>query len=118
MPNRSEHFWIGALLTGLGTINKAKMNNKKISLGKLFNFSLLGGGVALLPDYLEPANNPNHRKFFHSKTLGLGLLDLGDNIRNRDNLTNDKKEFWDLMLLAFGSHLVADSFTPKGLPLF
>lgn len=69
-----------------------------------------------LPDRLEPADHPNHRKFFHSWFIFVFLLAtlyaLSKCIKN--------KFFFPLVLgtiLGYNTHLLADSRTPKGLPL-
>ncbi len=78
---------------------------------------VLGGFAALLPDLLEPANNPNHRGFFHSKAL-LAMLAYGNQkILKSQSLTEDQKLAILLFSVAFGSHLLSDGGSPKGLPL-
>lgn len=77
-----------------------------------FSLILLCGGigyiVACLPDILEPASNPHHRKIFHS------LLALGVFI-----VVTAKTENPLLKTLAasYTSHLILDGLTPFGLPL-
>lgn len=73
-----------------------------------------------LPDILEPALHPNHRKFFHSWAV-VGLLGCGM-YRLYDWQPEDG---WDRSIrvagLALGAaylaHLARDAFTTKSLPL-
>lgn len=83
----------------------------------------MGAAAALmpsLPDLLEPAVHPNHRKIFHSfamaATVTFGL---------RQAYKWDPKTDWErlirFLVLAGGAaylgHLARDAFTAKSLPL-
>jgi membrane-bound metal-dependent hydrolase YbcI (DUF457 family) len=72
------------------------------------------GGV--LPDILEPASNPHHRKFFHSKTTAVATA-----IAGKKAILSKQNPILKSALVGaaagYGSHLVLDSKTPKGLPL-
>jgi inner membrane protein len=73
-----------------------------------------------LPDVLEPALHPNHRKFFHSVAvfacLGYGLHRL---------YKWEAEDDWQRLLRVAGlvagaaylAHLTRDAFTAKSLPL-
>ena len=73
-----------------------------------------------LPDLLEPALHPNHRKFFHSvvayAALGYGLHRL---------YRWETQDEWQRLLRTVGlvagaaylAHLTRDAFTTKSLPL-
>lgn len=77
------------------------------------------GGVlgGMLPDILEPATSPNHRGVAHSWVVLLGLGILGVLLwRNRDRV-NLAQAFRDGLVAGYCSHLIADSVTPKALPL-
>jgi membrane-bound metal-dependent hydrolase YbcI (DUF457 family) len=73
-----------------------------------------------LPDILEPATSPRHRKFFHSLAfaalLGLGLKKLYD-----WKPDSDWDRFMRLSGLVLGSaylaHLARDALTEASLPL-
>ncbi|OGH05748.1 MAG: hypothetical protein A2W22_02360 [Candidatus Levybacteria bacterium RBG_16_35_11] len=80
--------------------------------------SLTGGAiVGLLPDLLEPARNPNHRSLFHSSVI-LALIAYGNyRVWQNGNLSENQKLALSLLSSAYGSHLIADSTTTKGLPL-
>jgi len=131
MPNKKEHVkaaavW-GAIIGGLSNVIKQQ---KEIDKGEKLDFnyldlvgkSLLGAGLAgigaRLPDILEPANNPNHRKFFHSVAVGMGVtyaqLEAKRKLQNKD-------DFWTEVVSSVGLgyvvHLLQDSQTPKGLPI-
>jgi len=88
-----------------------------ISLG-----CLIGCATASLPDLLEPSARlgPNHRGFFHSWTVLLGLALLGFFIF-RHVIAVDPADAWSTALPAIAgylSHLLADlPGSKKRLPL-
>lgn len=112
-----KHMAIGALLGFGGYLVYKYLKKESPSLGGTL-ISLFGGAFAgLLPDLLEPATNPNHRSIFHSLAL-LSLLIYGNcKVWQNDNLNERQKLAMSLLSTAYGSHLVADSTTTKGLPL-
>jgi len=112
-----KHIVIGALLGFGGYLSYKYLKNEPPSLvGTLM--SLFGGAFAgLLPDLLEPATNPNHRSCFHSVALVLILIYGNYKVWENDNLSEDQKLAVSLLSTAYGSHLVADSTTTKGIPL-
>lgn len=73
-----------------------------------------------LPDVLEPALHPNHRRFFHSLTFAVML-----GCAMRQAYKWETTEPWEalarLAVLAGGAaylaHLARDAFTAKSLPL-
>ena len=73
-----------------------------------------------LPDILEPAHHPNHRRFFHSITFALVI---GCGLRHVYKWeTNDAWERFARGVLLVGgaaylAHLARDAFTTKSLPL-
>ena len=77
---------------------------------------ILGTVGGILPDRIEPAINYNHRKFFHSKTIGI-IIVTGVFV----NALFNQNEYIDIALKSFCagylSHLGLDSLTPRGLPL-
>lgn len=95
----------------------------------IYLFSCLVGSV--VPDWIEPARDPNHRGFFHS-LFGLVIVILfighppfyegvGDFISTQIGAgageiyyTLLPLIFW--LLLGYILHLIADLFTPRGLP--
>lgn len=73
-----------------------------------------------LPDWLEPALHPNHRKFFHSATVFVGLSYAMHRLYNRE-----AQDEWERLARAIGlvagaaylAHLARDAFTAKSLPM-
>lgn len=83
----------------------------------------MGTAAALLPslpDVLEPAVHPNHRRFFHSVTFAVAV---GCAMRRAHKWeTQDPRgQLARVAVLAGGAaylaHLVRDAFTAKSLPL-
>lgn len=76
----------------------------------------LGFALASLPDWIEPATNPNHRKFFHSLAMA-GLVGYGMYGKH----TQDADENLLITIRAIGMsylcHLAADATTRKSIPL-
>lgn len=84
MPGRKTHVIIGA---GTGLAIDAILQYLRLPLRddgsrdwSKFNWgeAIFAGGIGAvagcLPDLLEPATDPNHRKFFHSVTCGGGAI--------------------------------------------
>lgn len=118
MANRLEHEIIGAITGGaFAALNKDDANKYAVNMA---TGAALGKYAARLPDILEPALHPNHRKFFHS-WLFLGAVGTGMyQLYQWNPEEGHKKVFkWGLMIAgaAYASHLLRDSLTPKGLPL-
>lgn len=90
--------------------------NAEFSFGSLALCSLAGGAAASLPDLLEPAYSPHHRQFFHSLTAA-ALVAYG--ISGGHVLRFGPIGRMLLWVLGFGylSHIVADSTTPRSIPL-
>lgn len=94
--------------------------NNENELPAIAASGLFGAVCGTLPDLIEPANNPNHRQFFHSIAFGAilsgGLWHLWQWRPDRE---------WQIWarragLVAGGAylvHLMLDSTTPKGLPV-
>ena len=128
MPNRRTHtltgFTVGTLLVSFNEIRKVR-DLKKLRFKDYLTIgakAVLGGVItasgAMLPDILEPATSPFHRKFFHSYTLMIALA-LALLFTSKDGFLTDKLE--DLLLknvgLGYFIHLVQDSLTPMSLPI-
>jgi hypothetical protein len=114
------------------------INNKSDNnlLNKILEFSATIIGMETgspLPDIFEPGYHPNHRSLFHSPILGLVSLKVGlDAFKNLRQYRDMRKilgieqvslqELLNVFLVgvsvAYLDHLIADAFTPKGLPLF
>lgn len=79
---------------------------------------ILCSGVigSLLPDILEPAYNPFHRKSFHSLMIG-GFEVFGIKELPKKKLEPAIKYGSMALLIGYLSHLLLDGFTPRKLPL-
>lgn len=129
MPNFKKHAATGA---GVGIVLTALTNyfqqQKRRDTDPAYQFdwseflvkTFAGGSVGafcgVLPDLLEPATYPGHRKFFHSITtataIGYGMYSA-----NKSNLSQADKELINIAGSCYFSHLILDSGTPAGLPL-
>ena len=127
--NSKQHIKIstigGAVIAG--TINTVKQLKKQSenpehkfnfqSLLKSIAIGAIGGFAAsTLPDILEPATNPNHRKFFHSLTFA-GLMLYGNHKLKNSQLPEELKQAFNALSIGYGLHLGADLTTPKSLPI-
>ena len=73
-----------------------------------------------LPDIVEPAMNPNHRKFFHTITFALGLGYFVHLVYKWEADGEWERLARVAMLIggcAYLAHLARDAFTAKSLPL-
>jgi len=88
-----------------------------VNFGQSLISGICGAIGGVIPDKIEPATNPNHRKFFHSGGM-LGLVYLGEKkLKQTENINPQLKKA--LLDLSFGYklHLFADATTSKSLPL-
>lgn len=130
MPNFQKHASSGALvgaLTGLALnyfnqVKKSENNeDKKFDYAELF-LSTFGGATlgtlgGVLPDILEPANSPHHRKVFHSWATA-SLISYGLYQAYKSNIPKVAQGLCYIAGFGYLSHLALDSRTPMGLPLF
>lgn len=119
MPNAAAHKTGAAIAVGLITATATyKQDNAFV---KTTIASALAHFMGTLPDLLEPATNPNHRQFFHSLTF-LGLVGTGMYKLYQWEAEDELDKLIRFALLAAGgayvTHLLMDSTTPKGLPVF
>lgn len=118
MPNAKTHAIGAAVAVGAASVAH-DINNGKLTARPLLD--ALAASIATKgPDYLEPALHPNHRQFFHSWTV---LLGLGYGVY-RCYQWQPEEEWqqilrWALLIggSAYAVHLLMDSRTPKGLPV-
>jgi membrane-bound metal-dependent hydrolase YbcI (DUF457 family) len=75
----------------------------------------VGAAAASLPDLLEPALNPFHRRFFHSITVACVIL-FAIFGRPSKRLAAKTREMIALTGFSYISHLALDIITPMGLP--
>jgi membrane-bound metal-dependent hydrolase YbcI (DUF457 family) len=119
LPGISEHSTIGA---GVGTstyLLMCKYYGRKPEIGEALLSAGIGMFMAVAPDLLESAVDPNHRSFGHSVALGAGLAKLGFSMCGKDNKGAEElfKILSAVALASYLSHLGADGFTPSALPL-
>jgi membrane-bound metal-dependent hydrolase YbcI (DUF457 family) len=116
--NGPTHRLVAGLTTGVF------LAHQETGTGECTVKPLLGGAAAAfftnLPDILEPATSPNHRRFFHSLAF-VGMLGVALNeVRQWEPQTE-----WDKILkqtilvagVAYLIHLALDFSTCKSLPL-
>lgn len=130
MPNFGRHFIAGAVLGGganlacqvysLHTSPEPPCGfaetMARVDLGEVALFSVGGGFVASIPDFLEPATSPNHRGIFHSLLCGLAVFYVAfGKPSKRMGLFN--RFSLRALALSYLSHLFLDGLTPKGLPI-
>lgn len=119
--NGKHHRLIGAAAGAAFTVTKYLKKKElepetKIPWGELLLDSGLGFLLASLPDWLEPARNPNHRKFAHSLVM-MGLVGYSAFGKHTKNMDEDFKKVIQAFAISFISHLCADSTTKKSIPI-
>jgi hypothetical protein len=129
MPNINDHTTTAFSLTGITcSIINLFHQEKEIELGireQIDIYEILGNGFlggfagaigSLIPDLLDPPNNPNHRKLFHS------FFDLLFSIYLISNSSCSSNKYDDIAIKSFITgniiHIIQDSSTPKGIPIF
>lgn len=129
MPNFKEHVQLG-VATGGGIMAAGNAirqwqriqedPNSRFDWASFAKSTLIGaavgGVVASVPDLLEPAYHPNHRRAAHS-VAALGACVYGcHRALQSSELAPEDRDLALTALLSYASHLAADSGTPKGLP--
>ena len=130
MPNSRAHIKAGALTAAViafaSNIRKQQelVNNgfqKQIDLKSTLVqsavHSFIGAVGGVLPDLLEPADHPCHRKIAHSWAVVLSLPRICYAIDTNQDLNVEQREILKSLVYGYGSHLVLDSTTSKSLPL-
>jgi len=123
MPNRQHHVGQGAAVGAVAAVAQylsevGSNANKQFDFGELLGRGLLGYGFGViggvLPDLLEPAYLPNHRKFAHSFTAGSALI-YGA-VKSHDDGVHPAVRLIVLPLVAgYTKHLLDDAEIPKGI---
>ena len=118
MPNAFAHR-LGAGIAVAGAAAYIESQEGEITANTLF--SGIGGALfGTLPDLIEPALHPNHRKFFHS-FVALGLAAYGMTKLYDWQPESENRPFCRAAGLVVGGafcvHLGMDSFTKRSLPL-
>jgi membrane-bound metal-dependent hydrolase YbcI (DUF457 family) len=119
--NAKQHVFFGAIAGAGYTVGKylwikRKEPNYDFPWKQLVVNMGLGLTFASLPDWLEPATNPNHRKFFHSLTTS-GIVCYGMYGKHTNNLDVNFLDCIRSIGFSYLTHLAADATTPKSLPL-
>lgn len=91
-----------------------RANGARITTEGLVGAALLGALFGILPDEIEPATSPRHRKTAHS--MALLALCLGELTRN-DRPDEQGRLAAKIAAAGVGSHILADSTTDAGIPL-
>lgn len=116
MGNSVQHAMLGATL-GFGCYLLYKLITKKaFEWDKAIICTGLGTVCGILPDVLESATSPNHRKFAHSLVFLSGLTIGEIKIIEDKKLSEEYKLFLSSAIVGYGCHLFLDSSTPRGLP--
>lgn len=89
---------------------------KQFDWGEFLVCTAAGGAAALLPDILEPADSPNHRKFFHSITAA-GLVVYSMSGRHTEDCAKPALKLLTILGMGYLSHLALDCTTPRAIDL-
>lgn len=115
MANAKQHAVIGAGVGAVCWLLYCKLVDRPIQVGEVVLAAGVGMIGGLLPDLLEPAIHPNHRRFFHSYAA-TALLARESSCFPNTQIPAETRAAIHLISLGFLSHLAADAHTPKGLP--
>lgn len=88
-----------------------------MTIGDAIKSLVIGGIAGAAPDIIEPATNPNHRSFFHSIAFFAILAHANNKIWQSESLTDEQKQLISTICAAYGSHLLIDGTSKRGLPL-
>ncbi len=118
MPDARVHAVAGASTGVAWYVVYCRKSGIKVKFPDLLVASVIGLAGGLLADVFEPASDPNHRKFAHSILLALGLVVLIGLIWH-DSAFNSEEQRLALggLIVAYLSHLMLDSATPRSIPL-
>lgn len=117
MSNRGEHALFGAIIGFGGYVVAKQILNEEINLGNALCWGVVGAGVAVLPDILEPAINANHRAIAHSLVAGGTLVYATKKVWENSELNSEQKAGVSSLIAAYLSHLALDASTPASLPV-
>lgn len=119
MPNATAHRMTAALTIGAASFHAENKREGENTAAPLAH-AALAWCMGTLPDVIEPACHPNHRRFFHSfafaVVIGYGMYKL----YQWDAETDGQRLTKTVGLVAAGAylvHLVMDATTAKSLPV-
>ena len=119
MPNFREHLGLSAVVSAGMYFGMCRYYGRRPALGELLVCEGIGIAAGAAPDIFEPATDPHHRGFGHSVALGTALTKVAITNCNREN--GSWQEFLKIAVavasVSYVVHLIADGFTPNGLPL-
>lgn len=118
MPSANRHAVVAALTLGIASVHFRKTGQKDVPHPVV---AALGGGLMTnMPDLIEPALHPNHRRFFHSITIAV-LIGMGIHKawHWQPDTTLDRVLRMAVLIAggAYLCHLCLDLGTRKSLPL-
>jgi membrane-bound metal-dependent hydrolase YbcI (DUF457 family) len=121
MPNAKQHLIaglaVGAIVNAtIQWLDRVDDPSKPFDWGELLVCSFAAGAAALLPDILEPADSPNHRKFFHSLTAA-GLVAHAVSGRHTANYSAPTFRILAALGTGYLSHIALDCTTPAAIDL-
>jgi len=121
MPRYKEHLVVAALTSGIVRTVMELQQNPRIKVGELIiksvSSAVVGGIGGVLPDLIEPAVDPNHRGAGHSVVAGGMLASAHRRIWANPDIDPWFKQIVTDLAVGYGTHLVLDAGTPRGLPL-
>src|ERR1700731_3123532 len=109
MASGKKHAWIGAGVAVAGWFVYCKLVERPLELGEVLVAAGVGAIGGLVPDLLEPAIHPNHRRFFHSYITGALLLHANSHLWGNVQIPAEGRGTVHLVSLGFLSHLLADA---------
>ena len=95
-------------------MRKANDQEVKFPWGELILDTGIGYTFGSLPDWVEPATNPHHRKFFHSLTTA-GLVTYGAFGKHAHEWSDEVRRPIQSVAVTYISHLAADATTDRGI---
>jgi inner membrane protein len=117
MPNRNAHMVIGATAGVGGYIAVQVARGEEVKVSRILLWGALGAFVACIPDLLEPAIHSHHRAIMHSGVALCGLAYLTKRVMDSPTLPGEAKAACVSLIAAYASHGLADSCTPRGIPV-
>jgi membrane-bound metal-dependent hydrolase YbcI (DUF457 family) len=121
MPNAKQHLIaglaVGAVVNAaIQWLDRMEYPSKPFDWGELLLCSLAAGAAGLLPDILEPADSPDHRKFFHSLTVA-GLVAQAISGKHTDDYSEPGCRLLSALGMGYISHIALDCTTPAAIDL-